>query len=256
MMTTSIEPPENTTFDFDIGSNPPALSPDGRRMVVGARGDDGQTQLWVRSLDSPAVQPLAGTVNARFPFWSPDSRSVGFFADGKLKRIDVAGGPALALADAPSPRGGSWSPEGVIVFAPNVRGPLQRVATTTGGPSAPATTMDATNDFSHSFPWFLPDGRHFLFADHKQPGGYEIMLRIGALDSREVKTVGQANSNGVYASGHLLYLRESTLMAQPFNGDRLVTTGEATPIAEQVRSVRIVLKHRCVLGIPRGATGL
>jgi eukaryotic-like serine/threonine-protein kinase len=229
VVTTTILPPENTSLDL----NPPALSPDGRRIVFRARGADGKTQLWLRPLDSSAAQPLAGTENALYPFWSPDSRSVAFFADGKLKRIEAAGGPAQTLADASLGSGGSWSPEGPIVFAPNNGGPLQRVAAA-GGASSPVTVL--TRSSSHRFPWFLPDGRHFLFEDQSQLGGSEVTVRIGALDSQEVKTVGPANSNAVYADGYLLYLRQSTLIAQPFDAQRLATTGEAAPVAEQVRS--------------------
>jgi Tol biopolymer transport system component/predicted Ser/Thr protein kinase len=232
VMTTTILPPENTSLDL----NPPALSPDGRRIVFRARGADGKTQLWVRPLDSPTAQSLAGTENALYPFWSPDSRSVAFFADGKLKRIEAAGGPAQALADASLGSGGSWSPEGPIVFAPNNSGPLQQVAAA-GGASSPATVL--TGSSSHRFPWVLPDGRHFLFEDQSQLGASEVTVRIGALDSQEVKTVGPANSNAVYAGGYLLYQRQNTLIAQPFDAQRLATTGEATSVAEQVRSAMI-----------------
>ena len=234
---TSILPPENTIFDFARGYNPPALSPDGRRIVFGARGADGKTQLWLRSLDSSTAQPLAGAENAQFPFWSPDSRSIGFFAEGKLKRMDIAGGPALILADAHLPRGGSWSPQGVIVFAPNISGPLQRVLAD-GGTPATATTL-ATNEVSHRFPSFLPDGRHFLFEASTGivPGP---TLRMAALGSPETTSVGLPNTNGVYADGHLFYLRENILMAQPFDKKRLVTTGEAVPVAEQVPSVLVL----------------
>jgi eukaryotic-like serine/threonine-protein kinase len=231
----TIVPPENTSFDFATAFNAPAVSPNGRQIVFGARRADGQTQLWVHSLDSPTPQPLAGTENARFPFWSPDSRSVGFFADGKLKRMDVAGGPALTLAEAPDGNGGAWSPDGVIVYTPSNIGPLYRVAAAGGAPS-PATTLHGTNDFTHRFPWFLPDGRHFLFEDQAQFGSNDVILQIGTLDFNEVKTVGPSNSNGVYSSGYLLYLKASTLMAQPFDVKRLATTGEAVPVAEPVRS--------------------
>ena len=118
----TILPPDNTTFDFAQGVGLPALSPDGRRIVFGARTADGETPLWVRSLDALTAQPLAGTEGATFPFWSPDSQFIAFFADGKLKKIDASGGPALTLTDAPLGRGGSWSRDGVIVFAPSVGG--------------------------------------------------------------------------------------------------------------------------------------
>jgi eukaryotic-like serine/threonine-protein kinase len=232
VLVTSIDPPENASLDFGADFSPPALSPDGRRMVFSVRRD-GRTQLWVRTLDSPSAQPLAGTENAQLPFWSPDGQSIGYFTDAKLKRIDVAGGSALTLADAPNPRGGSWSSEGLIVFAPNFGAQLQRVRSSGGAPT-PATSF-VKNDYSHSFPWFLPDGRHFLFEAQTQAGITEVTLKIGLLDSQEVKTVGPAQSNAVYSSGYLLYLRENVLMAQPFDETRLVVTGEPRPIAAQVR---------------------
>ncbi len=231
VMITSINPPENTSLELVY--SPPALSPDGRRIAFSAREPDSESQLWVRSLDSPIAQPLARTEGARFPFWSPDSRSIGFFADGKLKRIDATGGPALTLADAPLGFGGSWSPQDVIVFAPRI-GPLQRVPAGGGTPIS-ATTLDPRNEYAHFSPWFLPDGRHFLFADQVRPGASGgVMLRIGALDSKEVKSVGPADSNAVYSSGYLLYLRENTLMAQSFNENRLATTADAVSLAERV----------------------
>ena len=152
----TILPPDNTTFDFAQGLGLPALSPDGRRIVFGARTADGATPLWVRSLDALTAQPLAGTDGATFPFWSPDGQFIAFFADGKLKKIDASGGPALTLTDAPLGRGGSWSRDGVIVFAGAVGGALLRVSSA-GGASSPVTRE------SGSFPWFLPDGQHFLF---------------------------------------------------------------------------------------------
>src|SRR6202030_3680528 len=125
LLSATILPPEGASFNFSSDNNPPAISPDGRRMVFGARFG-GKSQLWVRPLESPVAQPLAGTENAMFPFWSPDSRSVAFFADRKLKRIDVTGGPALTIADAISGRGGAWSPDGVIVYCPSNISALQR----------------------------------------------------------------------------------------------------------------------------------
>jgi serine/threonine protein kinase/dipeptidyl aminopeptidase/acylaminoacyl peptidase len=232
VISTSINPPENTAFDnYSLSLTSPALSADGRWIVFRARGVDGKRGLWVRQLQSTVAQPLAGTEDAVFPFWSPDSHSIGFFADGNLKRMDIAGGPITTLAGAPLPWGGSWSPQNVIVFAPKPNGPLLRVAAVGGVPSA-ATTLEP-GGLSHHLPWFLPDGRHFLFADQKQPGN-DVMLRIGALDSAEIETIGPANSAALYSSGYLLYLRQNTLMAQPFDENRRGVTGQAQPLVEQV----------------------
>src|SRR5262249_33700315 len=124
------------------------------------------------------------------------------------------------------------SPNGMIVFAPNLSAGLQQVPAAGGAPK-PATTLQA-GDFTHRFPWFLPDGRHFLFQDVAQGATTGSALRIGSLASMETKTVGPANSQAVYSSGFLLFLRDRTLMAQPFDEARLITTGDAVPIAEHV----------------------
>jgi eukaryotic-like serine/threonine-protein kinase len=224
--------PDNTDFDFNATNCPPALSPDGRRLVFGVRSG-GKTQLWVRPLNLVTAQVLPGTEGASFPFWSPDSRSVGFFADGKLKRIDLAGGPPLTLADAPIGRGGAWNRDGVIVFSPGSLTPLMRVSAVGGTPVA-ATTLTTR---SHRFPWFLPDGRHFLFEDQLVQGIGAVNIRIGSLDSKDVKLVGSATSNAIYAAGHLLFLREDTLMAQPFDPAKLATTVDAIPVANPVQRI-------------------
>jgi Tol biopolymer transport system component len=200
--------------------------------VFGARSADGRVQLWVRSLNSRTAQPLAGTESARFAFWSPDSKSIGFFAGGKLKTIDAAGGPPLTLADAPVGHGGSWSPEGVIVFAPDEGASLQRVQAS-GGTATPATSLNIAETRSHRAPWFLPDGRHFLF-ENLLRGTNDISIQVVSLDSQEAKTVARASSNAIYADGRLLFLRENTLMAQPFDAKRLATTGDAVPVAEKI----------------------
>jgi serine/threonine protein kinase len=232
----TILPPEKTSFRFDVAPNgAPALSPDGRRMVFGGQSEDGVSRLWVRALDSMTAQPLSGTegATASYPFWSPDSRSIGFSANGKLKKIDLSGGPAVTLADAPSFRGASWSPLGVILFAPTNTGTLQRIAAA-GGTATPITTLDpARKENSHRWPWFLPDGRHFLY-DSGIPTSNDATIYVGSLDSHETRIVAQANSNAIYASGYLLFLRDNTLMAQPFEAERLATMGEALPLAEQI----------------------
>ena len=234
LLRTTILPPEKTTFDFTGNHGLMALSPDGRRLVFAASAD-GKSQLWVRPLDALTAQPLPGTEGATFPFWSPDSQLVGFFAGGKLKKIDISGGPPQTLADAQVGRGGAWSPDGVIVFAPNNITPLLRVSAAGGTPSPVTTVTDAAvrTGNSHRFPWFLPDGRHFLFA--QSGGSSHITLHVGSLDSREDQAIGEADSNAVYSEGHLLFLRQNTLMAQPFDVKRRATTGEAVPIAEDVQ---------------------
>jgi serine/threonine protein kinase/Tol biopolymer transport system component len=219
--------PEGTTLDFIQGAGLPALSPDGRRVVFGARAADGRQPLWVRSLDGLTAQPLAGTEGAAFPFWSPDSRSVAFFADGKLKKIDTAGGPMLTLTDAPVGRGGTWNRQGVIVFSPSNALGLHRVSSA-GGPSTPLSIQQG------SFPWFLPDGEHFLYQPPGPEAGYSF--RVGSLNSGEGAVLG-VGSNAMYANGHLLFLRDGTLMAQPFDPDRLATTGDIVPLAEGVQTV-------------------
>jgi len=230
----SILPPDNATLDFTNGLGLPAISPDGRRIVFGARTADGKEPLWVRSINAETAQPLAGTDGATFPFWSPDSKHIAFFADDKLKKIDASGGPAITLADAPSARGGSWSPEGVILFAPDNGGgvrPLQRISSS-GGTATPLAFALGR------LPWFLPDGHHFLYQDQSaRQGGGGITIRVASLDGGEPKELFKAESNAVYAQGYVLFLRGSALMAQPFDPKRLEISGEAVPRAEGAQSV-------------------
>ncbi len=212
-----------------------SLSPDGRRLVYQARSE-GKQQLWVRQMDSLTAQPLPGTDNPSAPaFWSPDGRSIGFFANGKLKKMELSGGPAQPLTDAPFPRGGSWNREGVIVFAPDGLGPLYRVSAT-GGEATQLTTLDESRqEVSHRWPFFLPDGRHFLYlaysVQRENTGIY-----IGSLDSKEAKRITGDDSNASFSpSGYLLFSREGALMAQPFDADKLQVTAEAFPVVERIQ---------------------
>src|SRR5262245_53281708 len=178
---------------------------------------------------------LTGTDGAVLPFWSPDSRSIGFFAGGKLKRIDAAGGVAVTVCDAPGSgslnnvTGGTWSTGGFIVFAASGSG-LYRVPAS-GGASSVLTKLDGPRN--HSLPWFLPDGKHFLFrVGSNLTGSSEV--RIGSLDNTDVKTVLKDTSQAMYALGHLLYVTETTLMARPFDADRLTFSGDPFPVADDV----------------------
>jgi len=237
-----ILPPDKSSFDFSVrrGSTI-AVSPDGRRLAFVAELE-GKQLLWIQSLDALSVQSLAGTDGAMFPFWSADSRFVGFFADQKLKKIDVSGGPPITLADAPDGRGGTWNSEGVIVFAPDSSGVLHRVSAS-GGVSTPVTKLDETRvETSHRWPLFLPDGEHFLYIGGGA-GGLTIqgdMIAVGSLQKQDTKLLVPADSNASYARGYLLFLRGRTLMAQAFDPKRLETAGDAFPIAEQVQPGRVL----------------
>ncbi len=226
-----ILPPEKLTFSPDAMAQ--SISPDARQLVFAASGSDGISLLWVRSFDSLSARPIPGTEDGTGPFWSSDSGSIGFFARGKLKRVDVTGGPAQELADAPLALGGAWSRDGVIVYGSNFGTPLLRLPEA-GGTSTPLTTLDSSRQEGlHAFPFFLPDGRHFLFTAASGPNAQGIF--VGSLDSAEVKLVLRGVSAAVYSPpGFVLFLRGSTLMAQPFDATTLETSDDAVPIAERV----------------------
>ena len=218
-----------------------ALSPDGRRLAFVARRDaNGLPMLWVRPLDAVVAQSLAGTEGATYPFWSPDSRFIAFLAQGKLKKIDVAGGAALTLCDASLAATGAWNRSDVILFTPKGGDPLYRVSAS-GGSMTPATTFDAAGgDYQHWFPFFLPDGQHFLYSalGSKQTGATDPRgIYVGSLDPNESRTLLlQDGSHAKYAEGHLIFLRGTTLMAQPFDADRRELHGEAEPLAERLQT--------------------
>ncbi|HEV2177692.1 MAG TPA: protein kinase [Terriglobia bacterium] len=242
-----ILPPEKTTFAFEAATGTPALSPDGRWLVFAARDSSGKEMLWVRPLDSLSAQPLQGTQGASFPFWSPDNRFVGYFASGKLMKIEISGGPAQTVCDAPSGRGGTWSAKGVIVFAPVQTGGLDRVPAA-GGSSAPLVPLDKSSQlFSLRWPVFLPDGRHFMYwAGNPFSAASPSATRgiyLGSLDGQGRKFLFPADSDALYAPpGYLLFLsggvNGETLMARPFDTRGLTPAGEALPVAEHVANPR------------------
>jgi Tol biopolymer transport system component len=211
---------------------PVAISPDARRLAFVAIGPEKKNQIWIRPLDSLTAQPLAGTEGSSSPFWSPDNRFLGFFADGNLKKIDISGGPAVTLCPATENMGGTWSASGVIVFSPGA-GSLQKVSTA-GGVPTPATQL-VNGQTLHWRPSFLPDGRHFLYRSNTP--GQKGPIYVASLDAMDSTLVLNADSaNAIYSQGHLLFLLGSTLMAQSFDAKRLVVSGEPTPVAEQVQS--------------------
>ncbi len=235
----SLPAPEGTAYHVDIARpGPAAISPDGRLIVFSAEEDDGENALWVRSLNANSAQQLTGTKGASYPFWSPDSRKIGFFTeDGKLRKIDASGGPALTLCEASNGKGGTWNGDGVILFAPDFDSPIHRVSSA-GGESIAVTVFDSSRaDDSHRHPWFLPDGRRFLY--YARTSGVAVLegkgvVQIASLDGGEDTTLIRSHSNASFASGHILFMRESTLMAQPFDSGKLETTEDPFPIAENV----------------------
>jgi Tol biopolymer transport system component len=229
----TVPPPEQGTFGV---AGLPQLSPDGRHIAYLARIQGGPTQLWVRDLDSLTSRLLIKETS-RFPFWSPDSRSIGFGSGGKLQKVDADGGPALTLCDAPNLLGGTWNRDDVILFSPVGSGPILRVSAA-GGRATPVTTVgQASGEAGIIFPWFFPDGRHFLYtADSNDED--KTAIYVGDLESKESRTrVMLAKSNAVYVPpGYILFLREHTLMALPFDAGKLRANGDAVPVAEQVDS--------------------
>ena len=225
-----------------------ALSPDGHQLAFAAAGSDGVSRLWIRSLDSLEARPLPGSESPRFPpfFWSPDSRFIAFDAGGKLKKIDISGGPAQTLCDVTGLAvGGSWNREGVIIFGQLVPGVIMRVSAN-GGSASPLTTLDLSRkEIQHTFPSFLPDGRHFIYvrrSDTPENSG----VYVGSLDAKpeeqDSKRLLATAYGAAYvppsdaASGQLLFFRDGTLMTQPFDASRLELLGEPVTVAEHVGS--------------------
>jgi len=210
------------------------ISPDGRKLAFTARDASGKIQLWIRPIDALTAQPLAGTDNAEFPFWSPDSRFIAYFAQDKLMKIDTSGGPPQTVCVASGARGGAWSREGVIVFGGVGGGPLVRVSSA-GGKPVPFTKL-ADGHADHRFPSFLPDGRHVLFVPNLG-ATTALEIWIASLESGESRKLLDANSAGIVTpSGYLLFVRDSTLMAQSFYLKTLTLGNEPIPLAENVES--------------------
>jgi Tol biopolymer transport system component len=207
----------------------PVVSPDGTRMAfVAAR--EGRQTLWIRELGDLTPRALPGTDGASLPFWSPDSRSIGFFAHGRLKRIDADGSALQTIADAINGRGGTWNRDGVILFAPVVTEGLHRVPARGGEPVAVTRLDPRRQENSHRFPEFLPDGRRFVFRVRSGTRGNSGAY-IASLDDPAHRFLLAADSSVVPAPGHLLFARDSTLFAQPYDERTLQLTGEPSAVA-------------------------
>ena len=223
-----IAPPDKSVLrSIDI----PTPSPDGQRIVFSAVGAEQKSRLWIRSLDTPGLQPVAGTEGAALPFWSPDGRKIGFIADGKLKRVDATGGPAHIICELNNNFGAaSWNQDGVILFGRN--GILMRVSAEGGEPKP--VEGGSKRDLTRYWPQFLPDGKHFLYnseSDPRDDGG----VYAGSLDGGARKKLLGGDSKAIYAGlGYLLFNRSDTLYAQPFDPKRIELKGDSVPLAEHV----------------------
>jgi len=213
-----------------------SVSPDGTRLAFVAVGTDGKYSLWVRTFSSATAQQVNGTDGAMLPFWAPDSRRIGFFADRKLNTVDLSNGAVRILCEAPLGRcGGAWGRDGVIVFSPSITGPLYRIPES-GGVPVPVTRITRQGSGQrHAWPFFLPDGKHFFYcvdwSTPEDPQGDGVY--VGSLDSSPPKLVSsEFTGNVAFAAGHLLYARDRSLWAQAFDPDRLSPVGNAVSIAE------------------------
>ena len=234
-----IPPPAKAGFLFtSVNAAIPDLSPDGSRLAFVASGADNKALLWVRSLDSAEAQPLQGTEGAMNSFWSPDNRYLGFFADGKLKKIEISGGAAVDLCDAPWGRGGTWAADGTILFSPNIDSPILRVSESGGTPVAATSFDPSRHETSHRWPQFLPDGQHFIFYSNSSAGDSDGTY-VSSLEGGKAKLVLKGSSNAIYTAGYLLFLQNGNLMAQRFDSARLGMTGDPEAVANKVGDLLI-----------------
>jgi len=212
----------------------PSISPDGRQVTFWAPDDSGKLGLWVRSLDAPAARLLPGTSwesrigdwGCAAPFWSPDGRSLAFFAEGKLKRTDLDGGAPLTLADASNPRGGSWSPDGVIVFVPIPGRGAFRISASGGEP-----TRLPLPGLQVAWPHFLPDGRHLLLSDSESA---QRGVVLATLDGTEVRLLSGLETRAEYSGGFLFFGNKGSLFAQPFEPQKRRLSGEPVRVADDL----------------------
>jgi eukaryotic-like serine/threonine-protein kinase len=252
---------------YDIATEDSAsltISPDGKWITFALDEPGEQESLWIRSTATGGVRKLISG-SFRFPFWSPDSRQLAYFAGTRLLRIPVGGGPAVTICSVREPRGGTWNADGTIVFAPHWRGELHRVPAS-GGTSQPLTKIDQkSGETTHRYPVFLPDGRHYVFlaGTHLDDAASEKnALYLGSLDSQERKLLVRARSNAAFAAGHLFYARDNHLLAQRLSLDTRSLEGDPRRVSDSVaydpgffRAVFAVSGEGTVVLHPRVAGG-
>jgi hypothetical protein len=215
-----------------------AVAPNGHTIaLVGYQESARRDLLWIYELGSHGARSLPDTEGASYPFWSADGRSLAFFADARLKKLEIAGGPVQTICDAPSGRGGTWNKDGVIVFAPATNAGLYRTSASGGTPTRIAIWDESRGEDSLRWPVFLPDGKHYLYLAANFKGQKHVnAIFVGSLDSNEKRFVVEATANAAYAApGYLLFYRDKTLLAQPFDLKHFTLTGEATTILPQIQ---------------------
>lgn len=216
----------------------PKISPDGRLLSFHAVDSTGKDMIWIRPLNSLDAYPLAGTEGSYRQFWSPDSRYLAFFVRNQLKKISVFGGPPTLICEAPGGTDGSWGRRGIILFDGNFTDSIRQVPAT-GGEVTAATSLDlARGETFHGWPWFLPDGNHFMFlvpADSTSRPEGQFRLKVGSLDSETTKPLFGVDTRVVYApEGYILYVKDGVLLARGFDEEKLEITGEPIPLIDDV----------------------
>jgi Tol biopolymer transport system component len=232
----AVAPPEKHTFP--VLANTPSflsISPDGTKLAFVVVDASEHSMLWIRDLDSQTAQPISGTDDAQAPFWSPDSRFIAFSDNSSLKKVSVSGGPIQTITASQALGGGTWNRDGVILFAPATLGERIFRVPAAGGSPTPVTVLDPQRENADTWPIFLPDGKHFLYLT-RSPNPTSGEIYVGSLDSKETKPILNLTTFAMYAPpGYLLFARAGTLMAQPFDADRLEFKGDAVPIAQGVQ---------------------
>ena len=237
----TIPQPEGTTLSGHAASEPDlAISPDGRALVFVGVSSAGVGTLWLRQLDSSEAYPIPGTEGGQDPFWSPDGRFIGFFAEGKLRKAPIQAGPVQAICDAPDARGGAWSPSGLILVGSRTAGSGIMGVPDSGGTLRPITTVPPEEGvYSHQWPDLLPDGRRFLFLSFTAGRGTRT-IRMGSLDAPEVRTIAESEFPADYLDpGYLMHLRGGALVAQPFSPATGALSGEPILVTEKLATASI-----------------
>ncbi len=232
----TIPPPPGTVFHLDpLNPGAATLAPDGSKIVFSARSAERNFMLYVRAINQSEAHALANTEGGHYPFWSPNGEWIGFMADSKLKKIKASGGPALTICDAPDGKGGTWNDDGVIVFGPDSDTPLHLVAAG-GGESTPITELDLeAGDNSHRLPRFLPGGQYLTYFARNSAGDSQSTVRIIGLEEGGTgRDLLVSNATASFAAGHLLFMRDRMLMAQPFDLKAAEFDGDPFPLAEDV----------------------